>query len=105
MVVESKLKQTKGGRLRKQHHNYVRLDVYKERNEVAIADSSGLPRAERGEVRLYGSISNELHALEKQVGNLHAEPLGRHMQKCEDDPGRSAFAFGHSTLYQQHHCS
>ena len=45
------------------HHKYVGLDVHKERNEVASADSSG-------EVRVYGSISNDLHALEKLVGKV-----------------------------------
>ena len=33
----------------KQNHKYVGLDVHKERNEVALAESSG-------EMRLYGSI-------------------------------------------------
>jgi transposase len=47
----------------KQHHKYVGLDVHKERNEVAIAESGG-------EVRLYGSISNDLHALEKLLYKL-----------------------------------
>ena len=47
----------------KQYHKYVGLDVHKERNEVALAESDG-------EVRLYGSISNDLHALEKLVVKL-----------------------------------
>ena len=55
----------------KQYHKYVGLDVHKERNEVAIADSSG-------EVRLYGSISNDLHALEKLVVKLRGENVVLH---------------------------
>jgi len=62
----------------KQHHKYVGLDVHKERNEVAIAESGGLPRSERGEVRLYGSISNDLHALEKLVVKLRADNVVLH---------------------------
>jgi transposase len=53
----------------KQYHKYVGLDVHKERNEVAIADSSG-------EVRLYGSISNDLHPLEKLVVKLRGPASG-----------------------------
>src|SRR5664280_1592734 len=65
MVREPKPKQTRppGGKLMKQYHKYVGLDVHKERNEVALAESDG-------EVRLYGSVSNDLHALEKLVGKL-----------------------------------
>jgi transposase len=55
----------------KQYHKYVGLDVHKERNEVAIAESTG-------EVRLYGSISNDLHALEKLVGKLRGENVVLH---------------------------
>lgn len=55
----------------KQHHRYVGLDVHKERNEVAIADGGG-------EVRLYGAISNDLHALEKLVGKLRGENVVLH---------------------------
>jgi transposase len=55
----------------KQNHKYVGLDVHKERNEVALADSSG-------EVRLYGSISNDLHALEKLVVKLRAPDVVLH---------------------------
>lgn len=55
----------------KQYHKYIGLDVHKERNEVAIAESSG-------EVRLYGSISNDLHALEKLVQKLKGENIVLH---------------------------
>jgi transposase len=71
MVRKSELKQTKGGKLMKQHHKYIGLDVHKERNEVAIADASG-------EVRLYGSISNDLHALEKLVVKLRGPNVVLH---------------------------
>jgi transposase len=53
------------------HHKYVGLDVHKERNEVALAESTG-------EVRLYGSISNDLHALEKLVAKLRGENVVLH---------------------------
>jgi hypothetical protein len=55
----------------KHYHKYVGLDVHKERNEVAIAESGG-------EVRLYGSISNDLHALEKLVAKLRGENVVLH---------------------------
>ena len=55
----------------KPYHKYVGLDVHKERNEVALAESSG-------EVRLYGSISNDLHALEKLVYKLRADGVVLH---------------------------
>jgi transposase len=55
----------------KQYHKYVGLDVHKERNEVAIAEGGG-------EVRLYGSISNDLHALEKLVVKLRGPNIVLH---------------------------
>ena len=55
----------------KQYHKNVRLDVHKERNEVAIAESTG-------EVRLYGSTSNDLPALEKLVAKLRSENVVLH---------------------------
>ena len=55
----------------KPYHKYVGLDVHKERNEVAIAESTG-------EVRLYGSISNDLHALEKLVVKLRGPNVVLH---------------------------
>jgi hypothetical protein len=44
----------------KQHHKYVGLDVHKECNEVAIAESNG-------EARVCGSIRDDLHALERRL--------------------------------------
>ena len=55
----------------KQHHKYIGLDVHKEHNTVAIADSSG-------EVRPYGQVSNDLHALEKLVVKLRGENTKLH---------------------------
>src|SRR5256885_820163 len=49
----------------KQKHKYIGLDVHKDQNQVAIAE--GGPA---GEVRMYGTISNDLHALEKLVRKL-----------------------------------
>ena len=52
----------------KPKHKYIGLDVHKDQNQVAIAD-----HGPEGEVRLYGSISNDLHALEKLVRKLGGE--------------------------------
>ncbi len=52
----------------KQQHKYIGLDVHKDRNEVAVAENG-----KQGEVRLYGSISNDLHSLEKLVRKLGGE--------------------------------
>ena len=41
----------------KTKHKYIGLDVHKDQNQVAIAADGP-----DGEVRLYGSISNDLHA-------------------------------------------
>jgi transposase len=46
-------------------HKYIGLDVHKDKNQVAIADEG-----KDGEVRMYGSISNDLHALEKLARKL-----------------------------------
>src|SRR5258708_6291402 len=56
----------------KPNHKYVGLDVHKERIEVALAESSG-------EVRLYGSISNDLHAPEKLLSKLRADGSTLHV--------------------------
>jgi len=55
----------------KQYHKDIGLDVHKERNAVAIAESGG-------EVRLYGSISNDLHSLEKLVYKLRGDGVVLH---------------------------
>jgi transposase len=57
----------------KQKHKYIGLDVHKDQNQVAIAD--GGPT---GEVRMYGSISNDLHALEKLARKLGGENVVLH---------------------------
>ena len=46
-------------------HIYIGLDVHKESNVVALAEG-----VRAGEVREYGSISNDLHSLEKLVSRL-----------------------------------
>ena len=55
----------------KRYHKYIGLDVHKERNEAAITESSG-------EVRLHGTISNDLHALEKLVYKLRGPNVVLH---------------------------
>ncbi len=55
------------------NHKYIGLDVHKEQNQVAIADGN-----REGEVRFYGSISNDLHALEKLVQKLKAPDMELH---------------------------
>jgi hypothetical protein len=54
----------------KQHHKYVGLDVHKERNEVAIAESNG-------EARVCGSIRDDLHALERRLAQRRVFKVGR----------------------------
>lgn len=52
----------------KSYHKYIGLDVHKDQNDqnqVAIAEGRT-----HGEVRLYDSISNDLHALEKLTRKL-----------------------------------
>jgi transposase len=57
----------------KQQHRYIGLDVHKDQNQVAIADDGP-----EGEVRLYGSISNDLHALEKLARKLGGDNIVLH---------------------------
>jgi transposase len=56
----------------KVQHKHIGLDVHKDQNQVAVA--------ERGseEVRFYGSISNDLHALEKLTRKLGGENVVLH---------------------------
>ena len=56
-----------------QKHKYIGLDVHKDQNQVAIADDGPT-----GEVRMYGSISNDLHALEKLTRTLGGENVVLH---------------------------
>ena len=57
----------------KQKHKYIGLDVHKDQNQVAIADDGP-----EGEVRMYGSISNDLQALEKLVYKLRGPNIVLH---------------------------
>ena len=57
----------------KKQHKYIGLDVHKDQNQVAIADGGTT-----GEVRMYGSISNDLHALEKLTRTLGGENVVLH---------------------------
>ena len=76
MVREPESNQTRvpGGKLMKHHHKYVGLDVHKDLNEVAIAEG----RRTSGELRVYGSISNDLHALEKLARKLGGPGITLH---------------------------
>ena len=47
---------------------YVGLDVHKDTTVVAIADGG-----RDGEVRVYGSISSDLHAVEKMMAKLRSD--------------------------------
>ena len=60
--------------MKRLHHKYVGLDVHKDLNEVAIAEGPG-PKAE---VRIYGSVSNDLHALEKLTRKLGGDGVKLH---------------------------
>ena len=57
----------------KTKHKYIGLDVHKDQNQVAIAADGPT-----GEVRMYGSISNDLHALEKLTRKLGGEGIVLH---------------------------
>src|ERR1041384_1580169 len=57
----------------KQKHKYIGLDVHKDKNQVAIADEGT-----NGELRMYGTISNDLHALEKLTRKLGGENVMLH---------------------------
>ena len=49
----------------KKLNKYVGLDVHKDTTVVAVAESG-----REGEVRIYGMISSDLHALERVLGKL-----------------------------------
>ncbi len=55
-------------------NKYVGLDVHKDTTVVAVAESG-----REGEVRLYGTISSDLHALEKALRKLGGEGVTLHV--------------------------
>src|SRR5688500_9045820 len=55
-------------------HKYVGLDVHSVSTVIAVADGG-----RSGEVRLYGKVSSDLHALEKTLGKLGGEDVVLHV--------------------------
>ena len=55
-------------------NKYVGLDVHKDTTVIAIADEG-----RSGEVRLYGTISSDLHALEKALRKIGGEGVILHV--------------------------
>lgn len=55
-------------------NKYVGLDVHKDTTVIAVAESG-----REGEVRLYGTISSDLHALEKALRKLGGEGVTLHV--------------------------
>ena len=53
---------------------YVGLDVHKDTNQVAVAEAG-----RDGEVRAYGTISSDLHALERLMTKLRADGAAQHV--------------------------
>jgi len=53
---------------------YVGLDVHKDTTVVAVAEGG-----REGEVRLYGTISSDLHALERVLAKLGGEGVRLHV--------------------------
>ena len=55
-------------------NKYVGLDVHKDTTVVAVAEGG-----REGEVRLYGQVSSDLHALEKVLRKLGGEGVTLHV--------------------------
>ncbi len=53
---------------------YVGLDVHKDTTVIAVAEGD-----RSGEVRIYGTISSDLHAMEKVLRNLGGEGVTLHV--------------------------
>jgi len=56
---------------------YLGLDVHKDSITIAIAEG-----APRGEVRLYGTITHDLHALEKALARIRKAHPGARLEVC-----------------------
>lgn len=56
---------------------YIGLDVHKDSITIAIAEEG-----RRGEIRLYGTITNDLHALEKALRRILKAHPGAHLEVC-----------------------
>ena len=61
----------------KQIKNHLGLDVHKESITIAIAEDGP-----KGEVRLVGTISNDLHAIEKMIAKLRKAHPGAALEAC-----------------------
>ena len=64
----------KGDQHMKKIQRYVGLDVHKDTIVIAVAD-----KGNTGEVRMYGTISSDLHAVERAVTKLRADEAELHM--------------------------
>lgn len=56
------------------HHKFVGLDVHKDTTVIAVADSG-----REGDVRAFGTISSDLHALERALTKLRADGATLHV--------------------------
>ena len=56
------------------HNKYIGLDVHQDQNTIAIADDG-----RDGEVRLYGQISSDLHAVERLLAKFQADGSSLHV--------------------------
>src|SRR5262245_24236253 len=54
---------------------YLGLDVHKDSITIAVADPGS-----KGEIRLFGNISNDLHALEKAINRLRKGHPGANLE-------------------------
>jgi len=59
-----------GDKHMKKIHKYVGLDVHQDTTVIAVAEGG-----REGEVRVYGQISSDLHALERALSKLGGEDV------------------------------